>query len=303
MAVTTGTTALASEYNTLRTAVNRVMADNYAGSISFGNSNQTYGYGGSSVASVVAGQSATAAQMNYLRNSIYSGADLVPGIAVGDIPPAISPGDDILASQYNALQTDMETVRVNRLTIEDAECSLTTRGSSSRTVNWGSEVNAIYRFTFASFDKARYFFNAGGRMRFWGQITGYSTGTGWDGAGFNQIFSNMGTVEMNYTATSQTGSGGTPTGIGYYNLTTSWVTIFTQTGTGAYTNAVLQLQARRSTSGNYCEVICRLTPEAGRTVNGTTTVWCGQRKMDNYSYGTYSVSITAPTYTLTNTFN
>jgi len=301
MAVTAGTKVLASEYNTLRNYVNLTFADQHTTEV-FGGTYQTYGWGGSSSAVVSTGDTITAAQYNRLRDMVYIGADVVNGIAVSEVPAAVSSGGDILASQYNDLQTADTTVRSNRLDIETVETSIATLGSSARSVLWGSEINAIYRFTFADFRRAKYFWNSGGSMRFYGVISGYSTGTGQDGAGFNEIFTNMGTVEMDYTKTTQTGSGGSPTSIGFYNLTTAWTTIFTQTGTGVYSNAVLQLQARRSTTGNYTEVICRLTPEAGRTVNGTTRVYCQSRKLNNQSFGTASLSITAPTYTLENVF-
>ena len=175
-------------------------------------------------------------------------------------------------------------------------------GSTTRTLTWSSSINAIYRYTFNSFDEARYFWNSGGEMYIYGSITGYSTGTGWDGAGFNQIFTNMGNVVMDYTATTQTGSGGSGSGTGYYNLSTSYALIFQQTGTGAYSDAFLQLYALRSSSGNYIQFRVLLTPEAGRSVNGTTTVYIGQRKLNNQTNGGVSLTITQPSYSLINGF-
>jgi len=55
MTVIQGNEPLASEYNALADKVNKWFADNYAGSISFGNSNQNYGWGGTPVADLSPG--------------------------------------------------------------------------------------------------------------------------------------------------------------------------------------------------------------------------------------------------------
>ena len=121
---------------------------------------------------------------------------------------------------------------------------------------------------------------------------------GWDGAGFNEIFTNMGTILMNYTETTESGSGGTPYAIGYYDLTTGFVNIYTATGTGAYTDATLAIAARYGSSGAWVEIRVTLTPGAGRSVNGTTTMTTQQRKLNNQTSGAASLTITAPSYSL-----
>jgi len=296
MTVSAGNKALASDYNTLQTAINRWFADNYAGSISFGNSNQSYGWGGSAASSVSSGQLMTAAQMNALIDRCNIGEDICNNVS-GQLSQIVA-GNSITAAEFNAIESKSNSINTNRLDIESAELSLTTGGSSARSTTWSSAVNCTFRYTFASFDKARYFFNSGGAFNISGSITGYSTGAGWDGAGFNEIFTNMGTVLMNYTETTQSGSGGTAYSIGYYDLTTSYQTIFSQTGTGAYTDATLVIEARRSSSGNYIEIRVTLTPGSGRSVDGTTTITTQYRKLDNQSSGAVSLSITAPTYSL-----
>lgn len=298
MTVSAGNTILASDYNTLRGEVNRWFADNYAGSISFGNGNQTYGWGGSAAA--VASGTVDASEYTALIDRCNLGHDIVNNVS-GDIVDPVT-GTTILASKHNEVESKSDLITSNRLDIEVAETSLSVRGSSQRTTVWGSAIDAVFRFTFTDFDEARYFWNSGGEMYIYGSISGYSTGTGWDGQGFNQIFSNMGSVFMDYTATTQTGSGGSGSATGYYNLTTSYALIFQQTGTGAYSNAYLQLYALRSSSGNYIQFRVLLTPEAGRSVNGTTTVYIGQRKLNNQTNGGVSLTITQPSYSLINGF-
>ena len=243
MSVTTGTRILASEYETLRTAVNRWFADNYAGSIAFGNSNQTYGWGGAA-APAVSGR-ILPSNITPLTNRCNIGVDICNSVTGYLSPP--STGVRIEDGDYNDIETKVELIRSNRLNIDAAELSTTNRGSSVRSTTWSGAIDATFRFTFlGGFDDARYFFNSGGAFYIYGTISGYSTGTGWDGAGFNQILTNMGTVYMDYTQVTQTGAGGSATGTGYYNLITSYANIFNQTGTGAYTDATLYLAAKRS---------------------------------------------------------
>ena len=110
----------------------------------------------------------------------------------------------------------------------------------------------------------------------------------------------MGTILMNYTQTTQSGSGGTPTAIGYYDLSTSYQTIFSQTGSGAYTDATLVIQARYGSSGAYIEILVTLTPESGRSVDGITTITTQYRKLNDQASGAASVTITAPIFSLVN---
>jgi len=296
MAVVQGNAALASDYNTLRGEVNRWFADNYAGAISFGNGNQTYGWGGSPAASVSSGNPMLASQMNTLIDMCNLGEDITS--VTGQLSQISAGTDLILASQFNTIETKSDDIRSLRLVIEPGELSVTAGGTSVRSTTWSAAINCTFRYTFASFDRARYFFNSGGGLNLDGTITGYSTGTGWDGAGFNEIFTTMGTLSMVHNTTTRSGSGGTGYGLGYYDLTTSYQSMWQQTGSGAYTDAIFLAEARRSSSGNWVEHRVTLTPGAGRSVNGTTTITSDYTKLNNQTQGTVSLTITAPSYSL-----
>ena len=295
MAVVQGNAALASDFNTLKDEVNKWFGDSNP-SMVFGAGDQTHGWGGTNAAAVVQGNLMQASEMNTLMDRVNIGADIVN--TVGGSIGNVSAGANIVASIFNSVETFSDALSTGRLDIEAAELSLAAGGNSVRSTTWSAAINCTFRYTFASFAKARYFFNSGGAFNITGAITGYSTGTGWDGAGFNEIFTNMGTILMNYTQTTESGSGGTPTAVGYYDLTTSYVNIYTATGTGAYTDATLAIAARRSASGNYVEIRITLTPGAGRSVNGTTTITTQKRKLINQSSGAASLAITTPTYSL-----
>lgn len=297
MVVVQGNTALASEFNTLRGEVNRWFADNYAGSISFGNVNQSYGWGGSAATLVVKGDLMDPDNINPLVDRCNIGQDVVNSVS-GNLSQIVV-GALITAFEFNTIESKSDLITTNRLDIESAELSLVAGGSSSRSTNWGSAaIDCTFRYTFASFDKARYFFNSGGAFNISGTISGYSTGAAWDGEGFNEIFTNMGTVLMNYTQTTQSGSGGTPTNIGYYDLTAAYQTIFSQTGAGVYSDATLVIEARYGSSGAYIEIRITLTPGAGRSVDGTTIITTQYRKLDNQSSGSASLTVSVPTFSL-----
>jgi hypothetical protein len=295
MAVVQGNLALASDFNTLKDEVNKWFGDSNP-SMVFGAGDQTHGWGGSNAAAVVQGNLMQASEMNTLIDRINIGADIVN--TVGGSLFNVSAGANILASIFNSTETFSDALSTGRLDIDAAELSLAAGGSAVRTNTWSALISCIFRYTFASFAKARYFFNSGGAFNTSSTITGYSTGTGWDGAGFNEIFTDMGTILMNYTQTTQSGAGGTPTSIGYYDLTTDWQLIFSQVGTGAYTDAVCNIYARYQSSGAVVDVAYNLVPGSGRSVNGTTTSTTQQRKLDNQSSGAASLTITAPTYSL-----
>ena len=295
MAVIQGNAALASDFNTLRGEVNDWFFDPNA-SMTFGDGQQTYGWGGSAAATVSVGESMAIAKMNALIDRCNIGEDIC-NVVTGQLSQIVA-GNVLTAAEFNAIETKSDLIDTNRLDIEAAELSLAAGGSSVRSTTWAAAIDCTFRYTFASFAAARYFFNSGGAFNISATITGYSTGTGWDGAGFNEIFTTMGTILMNYTQTTQSGASGTPTAIGYYDLTTGYQTIFSQTGSGAYSDATLVISARYGSSGAYVEILVTLTPGAGRSVDGTTTITTQKRKLIDQTSGLVSLTITTPSYSL-----
>lgn len=295
MTVIAGNTIFASDYNTLRGEINQWFGDPNP-SMVFGDGSQTQGWGGSMPAVVNIGDIISATQLNTFTDRCNIGEDIV-NVVSGTLPQ-IAAGTIITAAGWNAIETKSDSIFTNRLDIEAAELSLIAGGSSARVASYSTAINCTFRYTSASFAAARYFWNSGGALNISGIISGYTLGWGYDGQGVNEILTGMGTVTMNYTQTIQSGAGGTPTSIGFYNLTTGFQTIFTQTGTGAYTNTVLTIEARYGGSGAWTELRVTITPDPARTVDGTTTITTQQRKLDNQSSGAASLSITAPVYSL-----
>jgi hypothetical protein len=294
----TGNVAYASDFNTLREEINDWFRDPNP-SMTFGDGQQTYGWGGDAISAVSTGQKMTALSMNGVVDRCNIGTNICNGVT-GSLSQVV-PGTSIDAADINLIISKSSSISGQRNDIDPTVMSLGGGGFDTNAAPvWAVPIDGAYAFTQASFAKSRYFFNSGGAIYFSGTIAGYSTGSGWDGQGFNEIFTNMGTIIMDYNQTIQTGSGGTPTSIGFYDLTTSWQTIFTQTGTGAYTNASLLLQARYQSSGAVTQIRVVLTPEAGRSVDGITTITMQHRKLDNQTSGSQSLTITAPVWSQVN---
>lgn len=131
----------------------------------WGNGNGTKGYGQTNtISSVSAGNAITAAQWNTLQDRLKSIADH-QGTSITNSAGSLSGGDTvaILAD----LGADITTVTNARYTVAGANVTASSNPNSiNRTFSGDWTTNTIHecKFTFASSDAARYFFNAGGSI-------------------------------------------------------------------------------------------------------------------------------------------
>lgn len=299
MSVTQGFEAFASEYNSLRVEIDKWFADNYDSAV-FGDTNQSYGWGGADSTAVLATDDMLASQMNSLIDRCNVGVDICNNV-ISSLSQLVAGTSDILANQYNNIETKSDLISLHRLDIVSTELSLNAGQLDARTTSYSAAINCTFRYAFTNFKNSRYFWNTNGGLNISGVISGYTSGLGYDGAGINEIFTTMGTITMNHTATIQSGSGGSPSSIGFYDLTTAYQTIFSQSGTGAYTDATVTIGARRDALGSYIELQVTITPESGRVVDGTTTMTTQYRKLDNQSSGGVTLIIPTPVATVQDT--
>jgi hypothetical protein len=139
-----------------------------------------------------------------------------------------------------AIPTNLQTIYTNRLNA--AAQGSTTANTATRGTTWSNQLTFTHTATFASGDAARYFFNAGGQIK----MTVSHPGVSGIDLLFNNLASNVGTVVMSAPSSGSVsiagtsyngitkvgGSGNAPTiatNNGYYALTTSNATVFTQT--------------------------------------------------------------------------
>ena len=114
------------------------------------------------------------------------------------------------------------------------------------------------------------------------------------------MLSAMGTIQMAYTAT--TASSGTTTSIGNNDLTTSYQTIYTKAGSGAYSTNYYQIQARADNSTTLRFLITFGDSHTGRgyfdSVDGTLQSVIGQARPNSGTLPNgFDVVVATPTYT------
>jgi len=169
----------------------------------------------------------------------------------------IKSGSLIQYSDIHLIDTTLSILETNRLNIAAGQSSDVTFLTSTRTTEWGSPVKPIvqhsFTVTFASYDAARYYFNAGGKIRFIPALVAASTPQNNDWA---LMLASIGEVSFGYTSTSayntSTGlSRGTGSQIGFYDLTESPQQVYTKGGNAETVGAIYNLndytiEARRS---------------------------------------------------------
>jgi hypothetical protein len=169
-------------------------------------------------------------------------------------------------SSYNTMaencSSDKRLVANGQFTPDELKTSGTRQSSVSGT--WGQQsasnqvLTASFTVTGADMNSdgsrrgLRYFFNAGGKVKFNLSLAGFTIAADPSGQGKGQkwadLFSGAGTIAIDYTQTTCSGSG-TTTGIGALELSTTDSTIFTKTvGSGVYSENYFRIFARFSDS-------------------------------------------------------
>lgn len=147
------------------------------------------------------------------------------------------------------LATHISDLKTNRLTISDVYTTITNNGQSLKDVRLGGFVSAPgnnttvrHEFTakFENWDHMRYFFNAGGQIRFSPKFATNSYSQ------VNQdwvtLFSKINFVSMGHTDTTRDGAAYSSLGIGFYDLTDSFSTIYSDT----HANLVMTIKCKLS---------------------------------------------------------
>lgn len=251
MAVTDGDSITAAQYNGLQSRINTIM----------GTGSGTDGYGQAlASAQVSAGDTITAAQFDNLRtdlnkaNNHQSGTNSAIGdIAVGQIIGADASGTDLASLNvttegFNDYEVAVGVIETNKLLIDAGNSSAEAATNSSRTTPWGGggggTVDHVFTVTFADANARRHFFNAGGEIRFSASRSG---GSGSKNTDWSNLLTNMGTIKMNHTQTTSTGSG-TGSTIGNSDLTGTYQTIFSKSGSGLYAENLYRVRARQDST-------------------------------------------------------
>lgn len=224
----------ADDFVTLRSRILNIM----------GTGSGTSGYGQSlSSSNVSAGDVITAQDVSNLYNDIARARlHQINSVDVSVTVPSV--GDLVLDQTRADLDNLLSAVETDKLLISiPAQSTVETAETSSRS-NWNGVISHVVRFSWPNSDARRHFFNSGGELRTSANVSG---GSGSKTENWRSMLSNSGTVRMNYTQTTSTGSG-SGSNTGFYDLSGSYQTIFSKTGSGVYAENDYIVQARTLSS-------------------------------------------------------
>lgn len=280
---------------------NTIVATDYNGFVSTNGANingiwstgaASFGYGETAVSTVSAAATITATQWSTLNSRISSMASHTGTTITSRANPVVSDTITILSN----LGTDITNITTNRgNAVASGAQTVAFSGTSSKTTNTGSgndawSITFTHTITWASANAARYFFNAGGRIKW----ECNKTSTGQDGdAEWNDLASTLvgdiyitGGVAtqtiaaVNYTGTTKVGGTGTPntltTTTGWYDLLTTDTLIYKQfADTAPYTGQSIAVNAKTATSGTQLVLTTVWDDPGGDAAPGGTNIISG----------------------------
>ena len=271
------------------------------------------GYGQTAVANVSVGNTVAATSQWATLVSNTANAATHQGSSITAVSTPVAGGTITFLS---AIPTNLQTIYSNRL---NASIQGSTSANTATTVGtWSDIATFTHTVTFANGDAARYFFNSGGQLKI---TCSHPSGTGINLL-LNNLASNVGTVALSsptsgsatiagvsYNGITKVGGGGNSptisTNTGYYALTTSNATVFTQTastGPAGYLSTFIRVIARsngtQGSNGDAGSVITIHTvwdeiPNGLVVSSGSTTTVTAQAPETTYlanSWGTISVT-------------
>lgn len=260
MTVGVGLLIEAADYNAIRAKVSAIMG--------IGSGSTGYGQALYADADVSNGQLITATQLNNLQKDIIRARLHQVGTGLTGLtaanPVAVS-GAVIWASGFSSLDADITSVvsdAAEKYKLHATQLSSETIITGTRSTAWNGTLTHTATLTFAGYttptpptstlvvsnaNHARAFFNSGGKVRISASLTGFSAtskNSVWD-----TMFSQIGEVIFDYDTTTYTGSSGTGSSIGWYDLTTSNQIIFQKAApAGSYAENLYVIRARRDAS-------------------------------------------------------
>jgi hypothetical protein len=231
-----GEIVTAADYNNFALSINQLYNDISSGSIN--PAVASYGYGQSNpIPSVTLGQPITAAQWSLFFQVLHKCATHT-GISIGIIPAQVLSNDEIVA--YDGVQGLIQLItnlQTNRFNVAGGQGTISTSGTrllNSRITSWNNLIVSEFTVAYAApatpgtptYNGARFFYNTGGQLRIAGARSGGSGTT--QNSIWSLMLNSMGTVILDHSTTTITGSAGTFNGsFGFYNLTDSYTTFYT----------------------------------------------------------------------------
>jgi hypothetical protein len=284
------------------TAGSLIVATDYNGFVSTNGANvngiwstgaTTSGYGETALSTVSAAATITASQWATLNSKVSAMASHQGTTITSRSNPVVGDTIAILANMATDI-TNITSARGNAAASGAQTTSFT--GSTSKTTDTGSgstpwTITFTHTITWASADAARYFFNAGGRIKWetnktstgnladaeWNDLANTLVGDIYITAG--SVLSPQAIAAANYTGTTKVGGTGTPvtltTATGWYNLLTTDTLIYKQfADTAPYTGQFIAVNAKTAGTGTQL-VLTTTWVDPGGSGTGSSDVITG----------------------------
>lgn len=190
-----------------------------------------------------------------------------PGTGTGTarVAPTSTNAEEDLGGGYLDFESAADEIVANINVHDPDNFSTTAKSTSTRTSNWGGDDPAApgakitheVEITWTNADQRRYFFNAGGELKFDASLAGGVVANSKNDF-WRSILDTMGTITFGKNSTVANGSSpgtGSPTIGNYYadwNLTSSSqrVILFTKNGSGIYADIKYQIEAWQTAAGS-----------------------------------------------------
>ena len=176
--------------------------------------------------------------MSVLNTHTGSGLTLQPVLSIGNVVVANDGRSGLV--NVSSLITALDNDRFNTGVGQSTSTVMITNVTNAA---WTNSIYHEFTVVFGIEDRARYYFNSGGKIQLTASRTGGTVNS--INTTLSSILTAMGTISINASSTSYTGTGGTVYNIGYYGLTATFQTVFTMPGTGAFPNISYSVLARR----------------------------------------------------------
>ena len=248
--VNTGDTIEDGDFNNMRTNVNTLLgtaADVTTGTFTASNT-FGWGQGGAGVNAASAGgliyaDNATGG-FKRLQDDIQAMCAFL-GVSVrSGVGTDVADGGSISATTWTNSMLNVQDCWNARFT--PASRTNATADSETYTSAWNTSLTAEATYTWANEGLCRAYFNGGGRIGFSASRAGGSSTT--QNTNWTDTLSAMGTAFLMHNTGA--GSSGTNAGIGFYELTTSYQTIWTKFGSGSYASNFFKLEAKVNNTSN-----------------------------------------------------
>lgn len=296
----------AVDYNTIQNKISRIMGVGVS----------TEGYGQSVASSQIVPDGITGILPNVLKsqwdalrfdivNAIVHQTGSTPTITTVQTTDPIRYGPTHPNFQYNTLADQAIAQRFALGTgqfIVEQPVAQVSNMYVQRTSAWSSSVSCDLTVTFSTVDRARFFFNSGGKIRLSSNRTGGSTtaqNTAW-----TNLLNAVGTVDF----------GGNSPAVNFYSLTNSLQTYYQSSSSSPYAGNQIRMQARCNVSNNSAGtaniLYFRVTwtdsytdpypfPPPSDSVDGTLSLTVNEVRAAGSLLPSGSFTITGPSYSIT----